>query len=45
MKIQSKTEVLKREAENWTTAVKKLFIPDDGGRLFPCHSDFKEFLL
>lgn len=45
MKTKSKTDVLKRETEDQTTAIKKLVIPDDGGKLFSSASDFREQFL
>lgn len=45
MKTKSKTDVLKRETEDQTTAIKKLLIPDDGGKLFSSASDFREYFL
>lgn len=42
MKIQSKTDVLKREMEDQTMAIKKLLIPDDSGKSLSSASDFKE---
>lgn len=34
MKIKNQADVPKRETEDPTTAIKKLFMPDDGGKLF-----------
>lgn len=42
MKTKSKTDVLKRETEDQTTAIKKLLTPDDGGKLFSSASNFRE---